>query len=192
MRDDIHKKVPRTNRVRQWVKLAVNDADREQGRSLLALDDAIADGCRREISAAFRRALVKTLQYSLFGTLEHVHSARDLGSLGGHMEAEILSETKRLLACGHSRDTAAEAGLASVLKSRVEADIRATEPVLLGTKASKARIVLQQMRRDALAANYERHARSVLANERRVARSARPHVDADENMLGDALAGGCR
>jgi hypothetical protein len=129
MRDDIHKKVPRPYRVQKWVKCAINDADREHGRSLSALDDAIVDACRREISDAFRRELVKALQApGLFGPLGNVHSPRDLGSIGGHLEGEILSETKRLLACGHAPSTAAQAALAGVLKARVEADIRATAP----------------------------------------------------------------
>src|SRR5437868_9485260 len=101
MRDDIHKKVPRPYHVQQWVKRAINDADREHGRSLLALENAIADACQREISGPFRRALVKALQApGLFGPLGDVYSPRYLGSIGGHLEGEILSETKRLLACG--------------------------------------------------------------------------------------------
>src|SRR5258705_10593674 len=108
MRDDIHKKVPRPYRVQQWVKRAVNDADRESGRSVPALDDAIADTCRREISEPFRRALLRELKTTpgLLIPLANVSSPRDLGSIGGHLEAEVLSETKRLLACGHSIEAA--------------------------------------------------------------------------------------
>jgi hypothetical protein len=191
MRDDIHKKVPRPCRIQQWVKRAINDADREHGRSLSALADAIADTCQREISPAFRRELVKAVQApGLFGPLGDVDSPRDLGSMGGHLEGEILSETKRLLAGGHERDTAAQAALAGVLRARVEADIRATAPVLLATQDPKARVVLEHMRGDAAATNYDLHALNVLANAPRVAPSAGSGLDADENLLGTAFAGG--
>lgn len=190
MRDDIHKKVPRPYRVQQWVKRAVNDADREHGRSLPALDGAIVDTCRREISDVFRRKLMSALRApGLLGPLGDVHSPRDLGCVGGHLEAQILSETKRLLACGSSPDTAAQAAIAGLLKARVEADIRATAPVLLGTQDPKARSVLEHMRGDASSADYGKHARNVLASDRAL-RSTPPRVDADENLL--SAAGGRR
>jgi hypothetical protein len=183
MRDDIHKKVPRPPSVQKWVKRAVNDADREHGRSLPALDDAIADTCRRGISQAFRRNLLRELRASpnLFGPIENVNSPRDLGSVGGHLEAEFLSETKRLLACGHSIDSAPVSALAGVLRARVQADIRAATPVLLATLDPKARIILDRMHRDAAAVDCEKHARTVLSQES--VSQTRQRVDADEDML---------
>jgi len=193
MRDDIHKKVPLAGRVQQWVKLAVNDADRENGRSLPALDEAIDDTCRREISEALRRGILRALQASeLFGPLGDVHSPRDLGSRGGHLERELLSETKRLLECGHSRDSAAIDALAGVLRARVQAYIRAVAPALHATQEPKAHIVLDQMHRDAAAADYHAHARAILGDETRADKLVRPRVDADENMLGVAFGRGRR
>jgi hypothetical protein len=193
MRDDIHKKVPRPYRVQQWVKRAVNDADRENGRSLPALDAAISDACRREISEAFRRGLIRELQNTpgLLVPLANVMSPRDLGSIGGHLEAEVLSETKRLLASGHSIDSAPIAALASALNARVQADIRATAPVLLATQDPKAAVVLNQMRQDARSADCEMHARNLLSSMDRVSsRPTRESVSADEDMLGGVFAGG--
>jgi hypothetical protein len=195
MRDDIHKKVPRPYRVQQWVKRAVNDADRENGRSLPALDAAIADTSRREISEAFRRGLIRELQNTpgLLIPLANVMSPRDLGSIGGHLEAEVLSETKRLLASGHSIENAPIAALASALNARVQADIRATAPVLLATQDPKAAVVLNQMRQDARSADCEMHARNLLSSMDRVSsRPTRQSVSADEDMLGGAFAGGRR
>jgi hypothetical protein len=195
MRDDIHKKVPRPYRVQQWVKRAVNDADRKNGRSLPALDATIADTCRREISEAFRRGLIRELQNTpgLLVPLANIMSPRDLDSIGGHLEAEVLSETKRLLASGHSIDSAPIAALTSALNARVQADIRATAPVLLATQDPKAAVVLNQMRQDARSADCEKHARNLLSSTDRISsRPTRQSVSADEDMLGGAFAGGRR
>lgn len=192
MRDDIHKKVPRPYRVQQWVKRAVNDADRLNGRSLAALDDAIRDACNREISDAFRRGLLQALASppGLFGPLGDVSSARDLGSRGGHLEAEILSETKRLIARGGPIDTVAVAALTGIIEARVQADIRAAAPVLLATRDRKAWAVVNQMKADAGMADCAEHARNVFAGLRTVVRPSLPQITADEDLSAHAARGG--
>lgn len=190
MRDDIHKKVPRPRSVQRWVKRAINDADREHGRSLIALEDAIADTCRREISNDFRRGLLRRLREpGLLAPLGDVHSPRDLGSTGGHLENDILSDAKRFLASGLSPERSTEAALAGALKRRVESDIRATAPVLIGTKDPKARAVLEQMRRDATSADYQKHVRLVLGTESQAARPIRSNLDPDEDMRSSTFVG---
>jgi hypothetical protein len=99
VRDDIHKKVPRPAAVQTWIRRSINDADRLNDRSLQALNDAIIDTWKREISPSFLRGLQKEIT-GLFRTLDNVESPRDVGGRGGHWEYEILSETKRFVAAG--------------------------------------------------------------------------------------------
>lgn len=193
MRDDIHKRVPRPHWVQNWVKRAVNNADRLSGRSLDALNDSIRTTCQKEISETFRQGLVAALNSppGLFGTLGDVSTPRDLGSRGGHLEAEVLSETKRLLARGHSLTTVAEAAVTSVLEARVQSDIRAVAPVLLGTRDRKAWLVVNHMQADAETADCAAHARAFMGSvERPAYRISRAPLSMDEDMRGLAGSGG--
>ena len=192
MRDDIHKQVPRPRWVQQWVKRAVNDADRLNGRSLDALNDSIRQTCSHEISAEFRNKFLQELAEpaGLFGPLGNIRSPRDLGSPGGHLEAEVLSEAKRLLARGHSTDTVGVMALASVLETRVQADIRAASPVLLGTRDRKAWLVVNQMQADAGMVDCTDHARAALTPATRNAgRPTQPRITPDEDLRSRAAAG---
>ncbi len=156
MRDDIHKKVPRPPQVQKWVKRSINDADRQNGRSLDALNDAIDDMRKREISSAFLRGMIREVSATpnLFGPLGHVETARDVGGRGGHLESEIFSETKRMIAGGQKPEAAFQTATADALRGRVLADIRLTEPVLLGTRDAKAAVVIAHMKIEAERASY--------------------------------------
>jgi hypothetical protein len=195
MRDDIHKKVPRPYRVQQWVKRSVNDADRLNGRALEALNDAIRDYCNREISPSFRLGMKRKLESapSLFGPLSDVDSPRDVGGRGGPLEADALSETKRLIASGQAPQVAFEQAVARVCQERVQADIRATEPALLKTRDPKAKTVLSHMQGDASKAAYAEIAREVCDGGSRVPQNrAQRKLSADEDLLGGRAAGGAR
>ena len=130
MRDDIHKSVPRPPAIQRWVRFNVNDADRLAGRGVGALEDAMGDTCRRELGPDFVRGLIKALTAptQLFGTLDDAASPRDLGGRGGPTEWEVLTEAKRLSASGTRPEAVAQAAIAAVMKSRVEADIRVSAP----------------------------------------------------------------
>ena len=101
-----------------------------------------------------------------------------------------LSEAKRLLARGHSTDTVGVMALASVLETRVQADIRAASPVLLGTRDRKAWLVVNQMQADAGMVDCTDHARAALTPATRNAgRPTQPRITPDEDLRSRAAAG---
>lgn len=156
MRDDIHKKVPRPSKVQKWIKLCLRPADREAGRSLEALGEALRDEFHQGISPGFRNGLIAQFEGlpSLFSPLEFIHHPRDLGGIGTLLECSILNGITRRLAEGESpRDAIRNAGI-DIATSRVESDIRCAEPILLGDSASN-REGISQMQRDAAELNYD-------------------------------------
>jgi hypothetical protein len=155
MRDDIHKRVARPFKVQNWVRLCVNDADREGGRSFAGLQDAADDTCRRELSKPFVQNLINALNATgqLFAPLSDVVSPRDLGGRGGHTEQEVVTETKRLIAIGVSPQSAGKQAIETTMRNRVTADIRVTAAVL-PPNDKKTPVVLSSMRSDAQRLNY--------------------------------------
>lgn len=193
MRDDIHKKVPRPPSIQRWVRMAVNDADRLADRPFEALRTAQADTCRREISPAFVRELTHVLNASpgLFGYLDSAMTPRDLSGRGGPAEMEILSEAKRLVACGMSPSSVAHSAIASTMRNRAEADIRATAAVLPRGDA-KTPVVLDAMRENARRVDYGALAELVCNGAvYEIRTGGRQTIDMDGDLRG-AFPGGAR
>lgn len=192
MRDDIHKRVPKPPAVQKWVRLSVNDADRRTDRPFDALQDAMRDTCRRELSPTFVGALVQALNApaELFGHLNDAASPRDLGGRGGTAEWEVLSEAKRLIAKGTQPQLTAHAAIASVMKTRVDADIRVTAAVF-PRRDIKTPVVLDSMKADARRVDFHAFADSVCNGQVYEPRSrARPAIDLDGDMRGTRSGGG--
>lgn len=188
MRDDIHKRVPRPPKVQRWVRLALREADRLADRSVGALEDAVRDACKSEISGGFLRGLQRYMdidQTDLFGALGGVQSPRELGGDGSPMERAILSDCQRLTASGRSLQEAAQEALGDALRERSRADIRAAEPVLLPTRDPEAYRAIDQMKADVGKLDYRAIAAERLGLQERQPRSA-PALSPDENLLGRA------
>jgi hypothetical protein len=193
MRDDIHKSVPRPAKVQQWVKCALREADRVAGRSVEALALAMDDACKREISSGFLTGVRTHLQGlpDLFGPLDGVAHPRDVGGTGGQLEVDMLSCVQRRVAEGQPLRDAITQGFSEALSARNDADIRAAEPVLLGSDDPRARSGVGQMRKDAASIDYLGHAESLLelqpgANVNRPAH----RLSADEDLLGGSFRNG--
>jgi hypothetical protein len=184
MRDDIHKSVPRPSAVQRWVRLSVNDADRVADRPFDGLQNAMRDACRREIKPDFVRELNKALNgpAQLFGLLSDVGSPRDLNGRGGPAEWEILGEAKRLCAKGVKPSDITQAAIASVMRNRIEADIRVTEAVLPRFDR-KTPIVLDSMRSDAKRTDFSTFAESVCNGQAYEVRKPDRSLDLDGDML---------
>jgi hypothetical protein len=190
MRDDIHKRVPRPPAVQRWVRLSVNDADREGGRSFDGLQAAAEDTCKREIGKGFVQNLLTALNRPdhLFAPLSDVISPRDLNGRGGPAEAEVITECKRLMASGVSPQAAGAQAIETTMRNRIAADIRVTAATL-PQRDRKTPVVLDSMRADAQRLNYRALAESVCNGQiyearRRVA----PAIDLDSDLRG--LGGG--
>ncbi len=191
MRDDIHKHVPRPPKVRRWVQRALREADRLADRSVGALEDAVRDACKSEISGGFLRGLQRYMdidQANLFGVLGGVQSPRELGGNGSPMERTILSDCQRLTASGRSLREAAQDAIADALRERSHADIRAAEPVLLPTRGPEAYRAIDQMKADVGKLDYRAIAAERLGLQARQPRSA-PALSPDENLLGPSGGG---
>lgn len=187
MRDDLHKSVPRRRNVQRWVRYALREADRIVGRSQKALDDVVRSVATQEISTGFRAGLIAHVHPdapSLFGPLDGVRCPRDIGGTGGPIEQQILTDSQRAIADGTPPMTAVKDAMVNALKDRVHADIRAAEPVLLGSHDPEAPVALAQMRKDADAVDYEAVTTSVIDPD--AGRSfARPEekLSPDEDLL---------
>jgi len=192
MRDDIHKRVARPPSIQRWVRMTVSDADRLSGRAAMALDEAMRDNCRREISAAFIREATRLLneEPGFFSPLHLVRSSRDLSGSGEPLERQVLNEAKRLCAIGGVVSAQIlEIAIANSLHSRNQADIRATAAVL-PVRDTKSTVVLSHMQSDASAADARAIAREVCENGRVAAPArGRQRLDADEDLLGGAALG---
>jgi hypothetical protein len=193
MRDDIHKSVPRTPKVQHWVKCALREADRVTGRSVEALAAAMDDVCKREVSVGFLNGIKTHLQGipDLFGPLDGIAHPRDVGGTGGQLEADILSFVQRRIAEGQLLREAITQGFGEALSARNDADIRAAEPVLLGSDDPRARTGIGQMRKDAASVDYLSRAESLLQLQSAPAAS-RPalRLSPDEDLLGGAFRDG--
>ena len=193
MRDDIHRSVPRPAKVQQWVKCALREADRVTGRSVDALAVAMDDACKREISAGFLTGIKAHLQGlpDLFGPLDGVAHPRDLGGSGGQLEVDMLSCVQRRVAEGQSLRDAITQGFGEALSARNDADIRAAEPVLLGSDDPRARSGISQMRKDAASIDCLSRAESLLELQPGVSVARPAHrLSADEDLLGGTFRNG--
>jgi hypothetical protein len=171
--------------------MTVSDADRLSGRAAVALEDAMRDNCRREISPAFVRAALRLLneEPGFFLPLHLVRSSRDLGGSGEPLEREVLTEAKRLCAFGGvASSQILEIAIANSLHNRNQSDIRATAAVL-PVRNAKSTVVLSHMQADASAADARAIAREV-CERGRPATPARggQRLDADEDLLGRGAA----
>ncbi len=192
MRDDIHKRVPRPRKVQRWVQFALREADRLNGRTLGALEDAQREVSRQEISDSFLRGLRRQAESEttdLFGLLGGVQSPRDIGGAGGPVERFILAECQRAVASGRELRDALPDALADALKERARADIRAAEPVLLPTQETEAFKAIEQMKEDVERVNLRAIARERLGLAEREPRAIAT-VSADEDLLGQRSKGG--
>jgi hypothetical protein len=193
MRDDIHKSVLRPAKVQQWVKCSLREADRVTGRSVEALAVAMDDACKREISAGFLNGIKAHLQGlpDLFGPLDGVAHPRDVGGTGGQLEVDMLSCVQRRVAEGQPLRDATTQGFSEALSARNDADIRAAEPVLLGSDDPRARSGIGQMRKDAASIDYLGHAESLLELQPGPNINGPAHrLSADEDLLGGAFRNG--
>jgi hypothetical protein len=185
MRDDIHKRVPRPPKLRQWVRRALREADRLAGRTLDALDDALHEACKAEISPGFVRGLQRYMsseESDLFGVLGGIMSPRELGGEGSPMERSILADCQRAVAAGLNLQDALLEGIADALRERSRADIRAAEPVLLPTRDPEAYRAINQMKADVEHLDFRAVAAKqlgLLDRERRIA----PRLSPEENLL---------
>ncbi|MER8446556.1 hypothetical protein NKH52_25540 [Mesorhizobium sp. M1066] len=155
MRDDIHKEVPRPAKIQKWIKLCLRPADRNTGRTVDALSDALRDAFRQEVTSGFRNGIVAALEGlpSLFSPLELVDHPKDLGGIGSVMECNILNCIKRRVAEGEDlRNAIWNAGI-EMAASRVDSDIRCAEPILLADSKSN-RHGIAQMQNDAADVDY--------------------------------------
>jgi hypothetical protein len=193
MRDDIHKSVPRPPKVQQWVKCALREADRVTGRSVEALTVAMDDACRREVSSGFLNGVKAHLNGlpDLFGPLNGVAHPRDIGGSGGQLEVDMLSCVQRRVAEGQTLGDAITQGFSEALSARNDADIRAAEPVLLGSDDPRARSGVGQMRKDAASIDYLAHAKLLLEFQPGTGLNRHAHpLSADEDLLGGAFRNG--
>ncbi len=193
MRDDIHRSVPRPPKVQQWVKCALREADRVTGRSVEALIVAMDDARKREVSPGFLNGVRAHLQGlpDLFGPLDGVAHPRDVGGTGGQLEVDMLSCVQRRVAEGQPLQEAITQGFSEALSARNDADIRAAEPVLLGSDDPRARSGIGQMRKDAASIDYLGHAESLLKLQPGASVNQPAHrLSADEDLLGGAFHNG--
>jgi hypothetical protein len=171
--------------------MTVSDAHRLSGRAAAALDDAMRDNCRREISTAFIRKAARLLNDELgfFSPFDLIRSSRDLGGSGCPLEREVFSEAKRLCAVGGVAGAQIlEIAIANSLRNRNQSDIRATAAVL-PVRDAKSTVVLTHMQSDALAADARAIAREVCEKGRMAAPArGRQRLDADEDLLGRGVA----
>ena len=183
MRDDIHKRVPRPPKVQRWVQCALRGADRISGQTLVALEDAVRDVCRSDISPRFVNELIEcmeTLRAELFGRLDESASSKELNGRGSPMEQRILSECQRLASSGGNTQLVIHV-IAAALKDRSKADVRAAEPVLLPTREQDAYRAIDQMKADVEKLDY-RNIAAVLGRSNRMRPQVAP-VAPDENLL---------
>jgi hypothetical protein len=182
------------SRSRHWTfQCALREADRVTGRSAEALAIAMDDACRREISAGFLNGIRTRLQGfpDLFGPMDGVAHPRDIGGNGGQLEVDVLSCVQRRVAEGQLLREAVTQGFGEALSARNDADIRAAEPVLLGSDDPRARSGINQMRRDAASVDYLSHAESLLGLQPGAAASrSAPRLSPDEDLLGGAFRNG--
>lgn len=193
MRDDIHKRVPRPPKVQRWVKYALREPDRLSGRSGLALEAASREVCK-EIPGSFLRELRKVIESDksdLFSALEGISSPRDIGGSGSAIERRILGDCQRAAASGSATNDIILGAVASALKDRSLADIRAAEPVLLPTREHEARNAINQMRVDVGALDYGRIAAEHMGLQERGPRVS-TSISPDENLLAPAKNGGAQ
>lgn len=169
----------------------MSDADRLSGRAAIALEHAMRDNCRREISMAFVREATRLLneEPGFFSPFHLIRSPRDLGGSGEPLEREALGEARRLCAMGFGGAQILEIAIANSLHSRNQSDIRATAAVL-PVRDAKSTVILSQMQSDASAANVRAIAREVCDNGRAAAPARRrQRLDADEDLLGGTAFG---
>jgi hypothetical protein len=186
MRDDIHKRVPRPFRVQQWVRLSVNDADREAGRSFNGLEAAAGDACRREFGKNFVQNFLEALNRGdqLFAPLSDVASPRDLSGRGSPAESETITEAKRLIAMGVSRQSVGVQAIETTMRNRVAADIRVTAATL-PARDPKTPVVLDNMRADAQRLDYRALAERVCNGQvHETRRSNTQSFDVDVDLRG--------
>lgn len=192
MRDDIHKRVPRPRKVQRWVQLALREADRLSGRTVGALEDAVREVARQEISDGFLRGLRRHAESDttdLFGILGGAQGPRDLGGEGGPMERAILTDCQRTAAAGRDLKEAMIEAVGYALQERSRANIRAAEPVLLPTREPDAFNAIDQMKSDIGRVDYRAIARERLGLAERQPR-AESTLSADEDLLGSLVKGG--
>jgi hypothetical protein len=126
------------------------------------------------------KALIAPMQ--LFGTLDDAASPRDLGGRGGPAEWDVLTEAKRLSASGTPREAIAQAAIAAVMKTRVEADIRVSAAVF-PRYDKKTPVVLDSMKEDAQRIDYGNFANAVCNGQAYESRKrSREKVDLDGDM----------
>ena len=183
MRDDIHKRVRRPPAVRRWLKYALRPADRRQGRSQEALEDAVRQVCRREVSDRFLEGLKERVlggRADLFGAIASVQSPRELGGSGSPLERQVLSDCQRAISAGVAGREALIVALAKPLVERSRADVRAAEPVLV---PEGGRHGITQMNADIAALNYRGIAAERLGLAESAERKTVGIISADEDLL---------
>ncbi len=163
MRDDIHKEVPAPTFIQTWIKKAIREAD--QLRSIDALAIAVQKIVKRDIAPSLLEDLRDRFidgAPQLFGPLEGIGNVRSLGGLGSGLENSIVESCKRYLAEGVARADALVRSLGDVLADRVDAHIRAAEPVLLGTGDKRAHYIIAHLSNDREQLNFGDIARACL------------------------------
>ena len=154
MRDDILKRVPVPPAMRTWARRASREADSHNGRSRVALENALHAECSRDISSDFRKDLRRLCDILARPTLskDPMSWIRNRPGGGGLLEHHVRNKLLQILQRGlvgtrdlHSR---IRDFMVHALRDRIEGYIRAFEVLSHPDRDPKARRMIDQMRGD--------------------------------------------